>query len=144
MVIFTVRHWVTETESRSWTQRQTENKWTVKRTDVPVQCGGAAGWWLWKRPSAYYQTRLPPPGSYHRRTAQRNSETDGELEEQTDRQAELKQIETDRFSAHIILFGPSPEVGSSCITWDVEDSDALQTRQRDRSAVTLSTNDSQD
>lgn len=44
------------------------------------------------------------------------------------------------FAAHLVLFGSSPEVGSSSVTGDVEHSDALQAGQRDRPPVALATN----
>lgn len=40
-------------------------------------------------------------------------------------------------NTHIVLFGASPEVDTACIAGDVEDSQALQTRQRHGNPVTL-------
>lgn len=40
-------------------------------------------------------------------------------------------------NTHIVLFGASPEVDTTCIAGDVEDSQALQTRQRHGNPVTL-------
>lgn len=49
------------------------------RALLPVLCGGAAAWWLWKLPSACRQTLPPPPRSCHqtmghRRSAQHNND----------------------------------------------------------------------
>lgn len=66
-------------------------------------------------------------------------ETDSEKDRQTG-----GRMQKDRVSSHIVLFGSSPEVGSSCVTGDVQHSDALQTGQRDRPPVTLTTNHCED
>lgn len=50
----------------------------------------------------------------------------------------------DRFSPHIIFFGPAPEIGSSCIAGDVEHCDALEAGQRDGPTITLTTDHSPD
>lgn len=39
--------------------------------------------------------------------------------------------------SYIILFGPAPEVGSSCVAWDVQHSNSLETGERDVLSITL-------
>lgn len=69
----------------------------------------------------------------------KDRQTDGQTTIKPAQQHEKEGV-AEIIDACLVLFGSSPEVGSSSVTGDVEHSDALQAGQRDRPPVTLAAN----